>query len=86
MIVSWLLLYFVLLTAAIIIIIRTQLLKKPLKPKYFYDIERTKVEAYSHSWQLLHQVSNDTSTHSRGSSGVSIPQPGSLNCILNMNV
>lgn len=35
---------------------KLQVLKKKYSIKYYYDIERTKIEAYQHSWQMLNQV------------------------------
>ena len=58
-----------------------QMFKKKYRPKYYYDIERTKKESYRHSWQLLHQVSGANES----TSDASIPQPNSLDFI-NINL
>ena len=64
--------------------ISLQMFKKQFKPKYYYDIERTKIEAYRHCWQLLHQVSGAVNAGSE--TEVPIPHPNSLNYIINMNL
>lgn len=56
--------------------------KKKYKPKYYYDIQRTKSEAYRYSWQLLHQVSNGATTTT---ADVPVPEPTSLTFI-NINL
>ena len=35
---------------------RKVFLRRALQPQYYFDIQRTKHEAYSHGWQILHQV------------------------------
>ena len=37
----------------------TQVLKRTYPKKYYYDIERTKKEAYKKNWQDLNQVAAD---------------------------
>ena len=39
---------------------RSVLLRREMEEKeYYFDIIRTKHEAYSHAWQLLHQVQGE---------------------------
>lgn len=52
-----------------------QMLRKKFRPNYYYDIQRTKNEAYRHSWQVLHQVSDAAAS----ALDILIPQPNSLN-------
>ena len=42
---------------------RSVLLRREVEEKeYYFDIVRTKHEAYSHAWQLLHQVQGERET------------------------
>ena len=63
-----------------LVVILTQLFRKKYKPTYYYDIQRTKKEAYRYSWQLLHQVQPNALVLS-STSDVPIPEPISLSYI-----
>ena len=35
---------------------KTFMPRAPVKSRYHFDIVRTKMEAYSHAWEILHQL------------------------------
>ena len=40
-----------------------------MEKEYYFDIVRTKHEAYSHAWQLLHQVQGERGREERAEEG-----------------